>query len=263
MSGLERQGVGFVAIGIVAVALGGMRGRGSAWRQRGAVAVSGVLFFGVPAELIEHARTYTSEMSVAVVFALAPVVVVLVWGAVAQAVGGMRQLLPPLIGLAGVLLLLPFELPVSGRAWEAVAELAVAMVLVASAGVWLYGLLQQMKLMEAMAVIGISNAALLLAWRGVVGSLDWRWRDIAGAWWVSFASMVVTVLTVWLLQRMEPVRFSARFLVVPLVTILEGLVLLRPEVTARMLMGGALLAGGAAWMLMAKPVVDEEVLTLR
>jgi hypothetical protein len=62
---------------------------------------------------------------------------------------------------------------------------------------------------------------------------------------------------------MAPVRFSARFLVIPLVTIVEGFVLLRPEVTGRMVVGTVLLAVGTAWMLMTKRQVDEEVLTLR
>ncbi len=74
---------------------------------------------------------------------------------------------------------------------------------------------------------------------------------------------VVAALTVWLLREIDPVRFSARFLVIPLVTIVEGLALLRPEVTGRMVAGMVLLSGGAAWILMTPREVDEEVLTLR
>jgi drug/metabolite transporter (DMT)-like permease len=263
LSGLERLGLGFAAIAVVSVALGGLNRRGSGWRLRAAVAAGGVLFFAVPALLIDRAREYGPETSVVVVFALAPVVVVLVSGAARQAPGGMRRLLPELMGLAGVLLLLPFEMPVSLRAWEAVAEIATAMMLVAGAGVWLYGLLQAMRFTEALPAIGIANAVFLLAWCAVVGSFNWRWHDLASGWWMSLASVIVTVLTVWLLQKMDPVRFAARFLVIPLVTILEGVVLLRPEMTARTVVGIALLTGGAAWILAASQTVDDEVLTLR
>ena len=263
MSGLERLGLCFAANAAVSVALGGLSGQGSGWRSRAAIAVGSVLFFAVPVVLIERAKEYASETSVALVFALTPVVVVLVWGAVTQASGGMRKLLPALMGLAGVLLLLPYEMPVSVRVWVSLAEIGAAMLLVAGAGVWLYELLRQMGMMEALAVVGVSNAAFLLAWCAVVGSFDWRWRDVVDGWWLSLASVIVVVLTVSLLQTMEPVRFAARFLVIPLVTILEGLVLLRPEMTARMVVGVALLTGGAAWILAARQTVDDEVLTLR
>jgi drug/metabolite transporter (DMT)-like permease len=260
---LERQGLGFAAVAAVATALGGLRGWRSGWRQRVKVAVAGVLFFAVPAIVIERAREYAPETSLAVVFAMAPVVVVLVWGAAMQGGGGMRQLAPALMGLTGVLLVLPYEMPVSARGWEALAEIAAAMVLVSSAGVWLYRLLQKVRVEEALVVVGISNAIFLLACCGVRSSLDWRWHDVASARWLSLANVMVAALTIWLLQRMDPVRLSARFLVIPLVTILEGAVLLRPDVTARMVVGIALLAGGAVGLLAAKPRRDEEVLTLR
>jgi drug/metabolite transporter (DMT)-like permease len=211
-----------------------------------------------------RAREYAPETSVAVVFALAPVAVVLVWGAVTQESDGTGKLIPSLMGLAGVLLLLPFELPVSARGWGAGAEIVAAMVLVAGAGAWMYGLLRAVSTTEALVVVGVSNAACLLAWCGAVGSLDWRWRDVAdGVWWGWGVGVIVAALTVWLLREMAPVRFSARFLVIPLVTIVEGFVLLRPEVTGRMVVGTVLLAVGTAWMLMTKRQVDEEVLTLR
>jgi drug/metabolite transporter (DMT)-like permease len=260
---LRRQALGFAAIAIVGVALGGLR-RQSKWRLRAAVAAGSVLFFAVPSVLLVRAREYAPETSVAVVFALAPVAVALVWGALTQESDGTGKLIPALMGLAGVLLLLPFELPVSVRGWIAVAEIVAAMGLVAGAGVWLYGLLRHVGATEALAIVGISNAVCLFAWCGAVGLLDLRWRDVAGGvWWGWGVGVIVAALTVWLLREMDPVRFSARFLVIPLLTIVEGFVLLRPEVTGRMVVGIGLLAGGSAWMLGVRRQVDEEVLTLR
>jgi len=260
---LQRQAFGFAGLAIVAVALGGLKRQRSGWRLRGEILAASVLFFAVPLVLTVYAKEYAPETSVAVVFALAPVVVVLVWGAVAQESDGMRKLIPALMGLAGVLLLLPFNLPVSGPGWAALLEIAAAMVFVAGAGVWMYRLLRRVSVMEALTIVGISNAVCLFAWCGV-GLLDLRWRDAAGGvWWGWLAGATVAALTVWLLREIDPVRFSARFLVIPLVTIVEGFVLLRPEVTGRMVAGTVLLAGGVAWMMMAPREVDEEVLTLR
>ena len=260
---LERQGLGFVVIAGVALASGGWRNRRARWRLRSAVATGSLLFFAVPAVLLEHAREYASETSVAVVFALAPVVVVLVWGAVMQESGGMQWLVPALMGLASLLLLLPFEMPVSTRGWQAVAEVVAAMLLVAVAGAWLFGLMRKMSTTEALTIVGATNAVVLFVCCGALGSLDWRWRDVVGGVsWESVVAVIVAALTVWLLQTMDPIRFSARFLVIPLLTIFEGAALLRPEITGRMAVGSVLLAGGAIWMLGAKQV-EEKVQTLR
>jgi drug/metabolite transporter (DMT)-like permease len=96
-----------------------------------------------------------------------------------------------------------------------------------------------------------------------MGPLDWRWRDVVGGVsWESAVAVMVAAVTVWLLRTMDPIRFSTRLLVIPLVTIFEGAVLLRPDVTGRMAVGFLLLAGGVFWMLGAKQV-EEKVLTLR
>ena len=58
-------------------------------------------------------------------------------------------------------------------------------------------------------------------------------------------------------------RFATRYLVIPLLTVVEGFVVLRPEVTARMGIGAVLVAGGAAWILFSKESDDEVILSLR
>ena len=261
---LQREELGFAALTIVAVALGGLKRPRSGWRVSAKIAAGSVLYFAAPQVLMTAAREYAPEISFAVVFALAPVVVLLVWGAVAQESDEMRKLIPALMGLSGVLLLLPFNLPLSARGWVALTEIGTAMVFVAGTGVWMYRLLRSVSVMEALATVGVSNAVCLFVWCGVVGSLELRWRDAAGgvSWgWVVGAA--VAALTVWLLREIDPVRCSARFLVMPLVTIVEGFVLLRPQVTGRMAAGTVLLAGGAVWILSGRQQVDKEVLTLR
>jgi drug/metabolite transporter (DMT)-like permease len=62
---------------------------------------------------------------------------------------------------------------------------------------------------------------------------------------------------------MQPVRFATRYLVIPMLTVVEGYVVLRPEVTARMAVGAALLVGGTMWILFSKASDDEVILSLR
>jgi drug/metabolite transporter (DMT)-like permease len=71
------------------------------------------------------------------------------------------------------------------------------------------------------------------------------------------------LLIVWLLREMRPVRFAARYLVIPLLTVLEGYVLMRPELTVRMVFGAGLLAAGAGMLLFLKASEEETILSLR
>jgi hypothetical protein len=62
---------------------------------------------------------------------------------------------------------------------------------------------------------------------------------------------------------MPPIRFAARYLVIPLLTVLESYVVMRPEWTVRMGFGTALLAVGAGMLLFLKVGEEETVLSLR
>src|SRR3979411_1081072 len=61
---MERQALGFVAIAAVAMALGGLRTTPGQWRLKVAVAAASMLFFAVPATLLEQATAYSPETSV-------------------------------------------------------------------------------------------------------------------------------------------------------------------------------------------------------
>jgi drug/metabolite transporter (DMT)-like permease len=140
----------------------------------------------------------------------------------------------------------------------------VAVILVAISGVWLYRLMQGVAIEETVAIVCFANVTFLVIC-GLVG------RDFAGGWsglvaMLSLSSgvdLIQMIIVFWLLREMPPVRFGTRYLVIPLLTIAEGYVVLRPEVTARMLVGAALLTAGAAWILFSKASEDEVVLSLR
>jgi hypothetical protein len=65
------------------------------------------------------------------------------------------------------------------------------------------------------------------------------------------------------LREMPPVRFAARYLLIPLLTIIESYTLVRPDWTARMVLGTILLAVGAGTLLFWKAGEEETVLSLQ
>jgi drug/metabolite transporter (DMT)-like permease len=274
---LEQQGLLFGVIGVIALLFAGRaewsRGRVSEYARLAAAAVG---FFGVPIVVAEYARGSVPAISRSALFALVPVVVVL-----AAAAGDWtereerdwrRFLTPALAGLGGLLLLLPFEFSRSARGWGRLAVVCVAVVLVGLASVWLYRMLRGFGFACAMAVVGLSNAAFLLASSAARDEMVWRASDMAALMSTSSLMDILLNLSVdvaevlllaWLLREMQPVRFAARYLVIPLVTVLEGYVLVRPELTIRMGSGTVLLAAGAAGLLFLKAEEGEQALSLR
>lgn len=266
---LEQQGIIFGAIGLIALLFVRRslwsRGEGTRFARLGAAAVC---FFGVPDIVAEYARGSVSAISRSALYAMVPVVVVLAVAAGGagdgEERGARRLLVPALAGLGGLLLLLPVGFSGSVRGWVMLALVCATVVLVGLAIVWLYGLLRGPDLASAIAVTGLSNAAFLLIWSAVHEEMVWRWGGLASV--VSFSSAVDVIevlLVVWLLREMRPARFAARYLVIPLLIVLEGYVLMRPELTVRMVFGVGLLAVGAAMFLFLKESEEETILSLR
>lgn len=266
---LEQQGLLFGVVGLVALAFSTRgRRRGEAGWRFALLAGAGVAFFGVPEVVAEYVGGSVPSISRSALFAAVPVVVVMMVAAGdergREERGARRFLIPALVGLGGLLLLLPFEFSGSARGWVMLTIVCGAVVLVGLASVWLYRLLRGIALVDAVAVVGLANAVFLLGSNAFRGDVVWRWSELSSA--VSISSMVDVVevlLIVWLLREMPPVRFAARYLMIPLVTVLESYVLMRPEWTIRMLGGTAVLAAGAVMLLFLKSSEEETVLSLR
>ncbi len=266
---LEQQGVLFGVIGLIALPFAGRgmwsRSRGVRSARLAAVAVG---FFGVPIVVAEYARGSVPAISRSALFALVPVVVVM---AVAYGESAGREergarlfLMPALAGLGGLLLLLPLAFSSSARGWMMLALVCAAVVVVGLASVWLYRLLREFDFADAIAVVGLANAVFLLVWSAVREEVVWRGNGLASV--MSIASLVDVVevlLIMWLLREMPPIRFAARYLVIPLLTVLESFVVMRPEWTVRMGFGTALLAAGGGMLLFLKTGDEETVLSLR
>jgi drug/metabolite transporter (DMT)-like permease len=266
---LEQQGVLFGAVGVIAFLFAGRglwsRRREPRWVQ---LAAGFVGFFGAPMVAAEYARGSVPAISRAALFAMVPVVVVLSVAAGdstgREERGARRFLLPALAGLGGLLLLLPVEFSGSGRGRVMLGVVCGAVVVAGVASVWLYGLLRDVGFAEAVAIAGLANAFFLLGWSAVRGEIVWELSGPASL--VSVASLldgVELLLLLWLLREMLPIRFASRYLLIPLLTVLESYVLMRPGWTVRMVCGTILLAAGAGVLLFWKGREEETMLLLR
>lgn len=257
MSGVIR-GLVFVTVGIVAAILSG----GSSWPGVGRVGrlgLAAVLLVGVPEVAVGWELQHVSTNLWVVVLAVVPAMVVLV---VAQSSGdGVRRLLgPALAGLGGVLLIVPVDVPGSVLGRVSLVVLVLCAVVIAVASVWVYRLLREFSVAQAVAVFCVANALVLFGW-GFIEGAGW---GLSGWGWVAvLVEGVEVVLLVVLLRGMSPVRFGARYLVVPLVTVVEGYVVLRPEVTWRLGLGVVLLGGSAAYLLVSREADEGKGLSLR
>jgi hypothetical protein len=259
---LELPGLRYGLIGLVAFLFVRRRGRFETVRLR--VAAAGVGFFGVPMVIGEWARVGVPEISRSVLFAMVPVVVVMTVAAGDEERGVRRFLVPALVGLGGLLLLLRLEFSGSLRGRLMQGAVCLAVVLVGLSSVWLYRLLRGLVLAEALGVVCLSNGVFLLVCSAVRKELVWRLSGLASV--VSLSSLVdgvEVVLLVWLLREMTPVRFAARYLVIPLLTVLESYALMRPELSVRVVSGVVLLAAGGGMLLFLKMGEEETVLSLR
>ena len=258
---LERQGLLFGVLGVGALCFSRRR-----WAFRGGlwVGAAGLGVFGLPMVVSEGVRGSVGEISRSALFATVPVVVILAV-TMGEAVGGARRLLmPALVGLGGLWLLLPLDFSTSLRGGGMLGLVGVTVVVVGVCSVWLYGMLRGVRLADAIAVVGVANAVFLLGCGAIRGELVWSLSGLASV--ASLSSLVDAVeiaLIVWLLREMPPARFAARYLLIPLVTILESYVLIRPVWTVRMGFGTVLLAGGAGMLLLLKDVDTDAVLSLR
>jgi hypothetical protein len=267
-----RGGLGDLVCAVVVGAVGWRRISFAGLRTRpwARLALASVCLVGLPAVLVEWARSGVSDGTVGGLFAMLPLVVVLVVpyagiGAGVEA-GASRLLAAAMVGLAGAVLLLPFALPGSLREGGLDGVAVLGVVLAGVASVWMYRLLRGFTLAEGVAILCMANAVLLgvfavLNWKsgGSGWEETWSWREVSieMAKGVGF-ELPQVVLLVWLLREVAPVKLAARALVVPLISVAEGYALLRPGIEARTVCGAALLLYGVVRLMMAEPREDEE-----
>jgi drug/metabolite transporter (DMT)-like permease len=266
---LVRQSCFYGVVGLVALA-GSYR---SLWSslQRSATArlrLAGVsvMLFGAPAVVRIWTQHGVSDVGQAALFALVPfVVVVAAMGReplAGEEFAVRRFFAPALAGFGGVLLVLSFGLPVSARARVMFGAVLAVVVAVGLASAWIYRLLRGVGMAEAFAVVCLSNAIFLAACSPLSGT-GWSEGAVSLVSLSSLYYLLELILLIWLLREMSPVRLAARYLVAPLLIVLEGLVLLRPDFTLRTAAGVALVVAGTGYILLSPRHNSDSPLSIR
>ena len=259
LSGLFRLAVHNLALAAV-FGLLGWRGKADAGRiSWWKVAAASVAMIAVPEILSAVASGSVSQLTEVLVYMVVPVVVVV---AVAQKAAGfgadnnpLRMIVPALAGLGGAALVIPSSWPPTTEGRMFVLAMGASAVLAGLAAVMLHELLAQANVLRAAAVVsGFSGAvATAFCWIGWLGMVDANLSGVAVE--VSRCALIegpILLLTVWLLREMRPVAFSARFLLIPLITIVESYLAIRPAATWTTVAGVALLAAGGVALLVTR-----------
>ena len=188
------------------------------------------------------------------IFTLVPVVTVFLMGQREETADGLRMLVPVLAGAAGLALLLPFEWPTTGMGWGWFAALVACAVVLAVAAIRLRGLLR-MEPLFLIAALGSGAASLLagLGWRFFQsGSFEVHTvQVVVELLWAIVIDGMLVLLILWLVKRLNPVSLSVRFLFVPWVTIVGGLIMMRPSVGWMSLIGLLLTLGTGTYVLIS------------
>ena len=223
----------------------------SQWRAAGA----GVLVLGAPALSGLLAGRHISGDGGTLALALTPVVGAVAVSAYGSETGGVAGLLwPGLAGLAGLLLLLPE--PALGDWRMDVALFAMPLFAGAGAARVEHNDTAARRKESGPAHNPFNWITLALATGALLFLSSYLATRGDSTWTLSFAAVLADGLsfffTLFVLHWVGTIRWSAQFLLLPLVTIVEGVILLKPSLTARSWTGMLLLAVGGVYLLLER-----------
>jgi drug/metabolite transporter (DMT)-like permease len=112
--------------------------------------------------------------------------------------------------------------------------------------------------------VGVRAASSMVCagWAVLCGGFSWldspgaqhQWREtLLSGMLQTLLTAALIVLTVWLLGRWTPAQVSARYLAVPLITLVEGAGLLRPAFTWTLVVGLLMMAASVGLLLREEP----------
>jgi len=247
LPGLETETLVYLLV-VVGVGAIGVRwegvGRESVWQAIG----SGLLLFALPSLVLAGSAGRLPGLTQVALLGLVPVVLVVISAVSGSSSGEFPGLLgAALAGLAGGFLLLAgdpemlLQRPVAGALF--------AMVIVSIAcGSYFASVAAKVLSLRALLLLLVGPSLVLSGAVGFLRHSGWavpRGQDIAGLVWRAAAM----VLLVYLIKHIAPVALAARFLLIPLITAVEGFAYMRPSVSWRQVLGMTLLALGSARLL--------------
>ena len=257
MPGMERQAITY---GLAALVAGGY-----AWKRhsqlpslRSTIDWSGVglLLFVAPVILSMVAQSWVSQLERVAIFSLAPMFAVVLEPHLGT--GQQRSnvaLIAALAAVAGALCIFPLDLPgtpVAGAAVLAVV-LAAASAAIGNCVAVRFAHCNSDGSLAWCAALAASSAALAFAAAGgFTERAQWQIAaNVAELVWLVLVDVPALFLLFWLLPQISATRMTTRFILAPLLTVLLGIVLEQPGITARIVLGIILMAAGSLWLLLA------------
>jgi drug/metabolite transporter (DMT)-like permease len=233
-------------------------------RQAWGCVCIGLGLFVVPAALVNCAQGWISTLDRVAVFSLTPVFAVVLEPYLQDTAPrrGRAALAGALAAVAGILLLLPLDIPGSFGAGAALCALLAAAVSIAATNCLAVRLARKLAGRSSLpmaALAGAGSAVCFAAASVFTPRTAWRWSalpsQLLGLLVFELPSLF---LLFWLMRRLAASRMTARFLIAPLFAILAGMALEPTSPPVRAWLGMALLAGGAGWLAFA-PAEQTEV----
>jgi drug/metabolite transporter (DMT)-like permease len=213
--------------------------------------------FVAPSVLVHFALGWVSAFTRVVLFSLVSVFAVVFEPHLGRSAASQSRsgLLAALVSLIGMLCVFPVETPATIQAGCAFAVVVVAAACVAAANCYAVRLASELPQGTIAPTVAIACTAAALglivagvATEGLPTHLSMDGQDLA---WSLFVTLPGLLLLFWLMSRMTAVRMTTRFVLAPLMAILIGMAIDRPAIGPRIWMGLLLVAGGAAWLLLA------------
>jgi drug/metabolite transporter (DMT)-like permease len=233
-------------------------------RRAWACAGIGLGLFVVPTVLA--AQGWVSTLDRVAVFSLTPVFAVVLEPYLqgSEPRQARAALAGALAAVAGILCLLPLDIPGSFRAGAALCMLLTAAFGIAATNCFAVRLARGLAGRSTLPMAAQAGAASAVCFAVAVAfgpRTEWRWSalpfQVLGLVVIDLPALF---LLFWLMRRLAASRMTARFLFGPLFTILAGMALEPTSPPLRAWFGIALLAGGAGWLAFApgeKTEVDE------
>ena len=227
------------------------------------LALAGIALLAVPSIVAAGAASSVPDIDGVLCYAFVPVAVIFILSQASANFGAeespLRLLVPALAGLGGAALILPFHLPTTlgGKAWL----LAIIISAIASgyAAIRLHRLLAGAGVLQQCAILcSAASVAAACFYR-----LDYMPFDHAAgsailveALSTLFLEGPILLLLVYLLREMSPIAISTRLLLIPLITIVEGFLIVRFPLRWTDYTGVILMAASALVLLRAEEPCD-------
>jgi len=223
----------------------------------------GLGLFVAPAVLVSLSNQGISQLTRVALFSLVPVFTVVLEPHISEprAAGTTGQqhrgaLLAALLAVGGTLCIFPAEVPSSIAAAGAFGAVVLAAACIATASCFAAKAAHELPINTMSAIAGLTALVCFALLGPLLEREPWTWRGIVPELaWSAAVGLPGLLLLFWLIPRMSAIRLATRFVIAPLLTAFFGIALFRPQVSLRDILGFALIAAGACWLLFAP---DEE-----